>query len=151
LILACIVAYGVHAFSHHDLPTMVLYAAIGLAIPSWFFAMQMPNHCGMATVEDGHPCRLRSYGVIFGCWTYHFTMKAKVRFGKREQIWERPPARGRGRKRRDAGLGTPAGTSGEPVPVMIMETTKSRLTFWCTMVTTILAVATWVTSLLVSA
>ncbi len=145
-IFIVVVLYGVYAFSHHDLLTMALYTSVGLAIPTWFVAMQMPNRCGMATVKDGHPCRFRSYGVIFGCWQYHFTMKAKARFGRREQTWQEPPARDRRRERLAGGLGAPVGTSG-PVQVEIMENTKGRLIFWCTMVTTLLALVTWLTSL----
>ncbi|MGH7866092.1 MAG: hypothetical protein ACREP9_00340 [Candidatus Dormibacteraceae bacterium] len=149
-IIIVILLYGVYAFSHHDLLTIALYTSVGLAIPTWFFAMQVPNRCGMATVRDGHPCRLRSYGVIFGCWQYHFTMKAKARFGNREQAWEEPPARDRRRKLRETGLREPLGTTGKPVQVEIVENAKSRLIFWCTMVTTFLAVMTWLTSLFVS-
>jgi hypothetical protein len=137
VILAGIVLYGFYAFSRHDLLAMALYTSIGLAIPSWFFAMQMPNRCGMATVKDGHPCRLPARGVIFGCKQYHFMMKARARRGKSQQVWEQPPASGRRRR------GGDAGTSGEPIHVKIVEDVKSRITFCfmvlttlCTMVTT---------------
>lgn len=148
VILISIVLYGIYVFSHHDLLTMALYTPIGLAIPSWFLGMQIPNRCGVATVKDGHPCRLRSYGVIFGCWQYHFTTKARARMGKRRQVWEQPPASGRGRKRGDVGLGTPAATSGEPVQVKIVEDMKSRITFCFMVLTTLCTLMTTGLSLL---
>lgn len=75
---------------------------------------------------------------------YHYWEKARARRGKRQQVWDQPPANGRRRKSGDAGLvDTHAANSGKVVVVRIEENMKSRVTFcfmvlttFCTMVTT---------------
>lgn len=90
---------------------MALYVSIGLAIPSWFFAMQIPNQCGMATAKE-------------------------ARFGMRQHVWEEPLVKGRRRRRRDTRFEAPAGAKNGPIEVEIIENAKSRVTFRCMLLTT---------------
>lgn len=132
VVLIVIGLYVFHVIANRDWLMMALFTLVALTALSWFFGTQMQTQCGVAT-RTGDACRLPARGVIFGCRRFHYCEKARARRGKRQQVWEQPPANGRGRKVRDAGLETYVN---EVVNVRIVEDMKSRITFRCMVLTT---------------
>lgn len=147
VVLIVIGLYVLYVFANRDWLMIVLFTLVAVTALSWFFGTQIQAQCGVAT-RTGHACRLPARGVIFGCRQYHYREKARARMGKRQQVWEQPPANGRGRKGRDAGHETYVG---EVVDVRIVEDMKSRITFRCMVLTTFCTVVGTPLSLAIAA
>lgn len=150
-----IIAIGFYFFTRHEWAELAVYLPIIFFVLAWFFLLVIPTQCRYPTRRNG-PCRLRSYGIIFGCPRWHFWLKARARLGIGERETPPPPA-----PRRRRGTGVPR--EDVPIPVRIEETRNGRIsrrlgvlsaclgivTSAGTIVTWVEAAAKWIISILI--
>lgn len=142
--------FGIHFITQLDLMELAAYLPIGFFVLACFFLLAMPTRCRFPGRKG--PCRNRSYGIIFGCMQWHWSMKARAKLGIREQ--ETPPSPARGHRREAGGAGFEAYAHvNEAIPVIIEETRKdliSRrlglLSACIGLITALPTIATWVVS-----
>lgn len=146
--------YGIYFITHQEWTKLLtVYLPITFFVLACFFLFVIPTRCRFPG-RNG-PCRNKSYGSIFGCTQYHWSMKACAKLGIGEQEIPRSPVRGRRRGVEGAGF--------EAIHVRIEETGKDRIsrrlgvlsacigliTSAPTIVTWVRATASWVISLFV--
>lgn len=85
------------------------------------FAVAIPVRCRVATGR-GTPCTRTAYGLIFGCWKWHWLDKARARIGKHQKAIPRSPVSTRRRRDRGAEF-----EIDEAMPVRVVQTRTDRV------------------------
>lgn len=116
-------------------------------------AFAVPTQCRVITGRRT-PCKLTAYGLIFGCWEWHFLDKARARIGRYQQAIPRTPPVST-QRRRGGGAEFETNTyADEAMPVRILQSRKERIFALlaavgacCAILTSLTPIAKWIASL----
>ena len=138
------VSYIIHYHYWGILTLVVLFA---LTIPALAYVTQVRTKCLVTFTATGLPCQNPTRGVIFGCTGQnHKWDKALATLGiHRKQVGPHP-TKGRARGSGNAGLGA-ARSTGEVVTVRIEGGAKNTITFYTTVLASILTIVVGVDQL----
>lgn len=144
LAIAGAVWYIIH---HHYWGPLTLVTLFTLAIPALAYITQVRTKCLVTFTATGLPCQNPTRGIIFGCnGQNHKWDKALATIGKPRQRVGPHPTRGWTRESGHARLGA-AGSAGEVVTVRIEGGAKNTITFYTTVLASILTIVVGVDQL----